>query len=90
MISRLNVKTDGTGLSIVAKPNNQESYLMACELNGDVGFVCDLKKGIRFADDKVKSIRRKGTGVDIRCSANAAKRILEKSKNRTPLKRDRY
>ena len=69
---------DSTGLNIVAKLNNQEIYLIAYELNGDVGFVSDLKKGVRYADDKVQSIRKKGIWIDIRCSENVARRILEK------------
>jgi hypothetical protein len=67
-----------TGLNIVAKQNNQEIYLIAYKHKKGVGFVSDLKKGIRYADDKVQSIRKKGFWIDIHCSKNVAKRILEK------------
>jgi hypothetical protein len=69
---------NSTGLNIVAKQNNQEIYLIAYKHKDGVGFVSDLEKGIRYADDKVQSIRKKGFWIDIRCSENIAKRILEK------------
>ena len=78
MLARVNVKINSTGLNIVAKQNNQEIYLIAYKHKEGVGFVGDLEKGIRYADDKVQSIRKKGFWIDIRCSENVAKRILEK------------
>jgi alpha/beta superfamily hydrolase len=69
---------NSTDLNIVAKQNNQEIYLIAYKHKEGVGFVVDLDKGIRYADDKVQSIRKKGFWFGIYCSENAAKRILEK------------
>ena len=69
---------NSTGLNIIAKQNNIEIYLIAYKHKEDVGFVSDLEKGIRYADDKVQSIRKKGFWFDIHCSENVAKRILEK------------
>ena len=69
---------NSTGLNIVAKQNNREIYLIAYKHKDDVGFVSDLEKDIRYADDKVQLIRKKGLWIDIRCSENVAKRILEK------------
>ena len=69
---------NSTGLNIVAKQNNQEIYIIAYQHNEGVGFVSDLGKGVRYADDKIQSIRKKGFWIDIRCSENIAKRILEK------------
>jgi len=69
---------NSTDLNIVAKQNNHEVYLIAYKHKEGVGFVSDIEKGIRYADDKVQSIRKKGFWIDIRCSENIAKRILEK------------
>lgn len=68
-------------LNIVAKQNNKEIYLIEYRFKSDVGFVVDLDKGIRYDDDKVQDLRKKGFWFDIRCSENAAKRILEKVAN---------
>jgi hypothetical protein len=78
MLDRINLKMNSTGLNIVAKQNNREVYLIAYKHKDDVGFVSDLEKDIRYADDKVQLIRKKGLWIDIRCSENVAKRILEK------------
>ena len=67
-----------TGLKIAAKQNNVEIYLIEYKHKNGVGFVIDLDKGIRFADDEVQSIRKKGFWLDIYCSENVEKRILEK------------
>ena len=64
-------------LNIVAKQNNQEIYLIAYKHKEGIGFISDHEKGIRYADDKVQSIRKKGFWIDLRCSENIAKRILE-------------
>ncbi len=78
MLDRVNVKMNSTSLSTVAKQNNQEIYLIAYKHKEGVGFVSDFEKGIRYVDGKVQSIRKKGFWIDIHCSENAAKRILEK------------
>ena len=78
MLARVNVKMNSTGLYIVAKRNNQEIYLIAYKHKEGVGFVGDLEKGIRYADGKVQSIRKKGFWIDLRCSESVVKRILEK------------
>jgi len=67
-----------TGLSIVAKQSNQDIYLIAYKHKEGVGFVGDLEKGIRYADGKVQSIRKKGFWIDFLSSENVVKRILEK------------
>ena len=78
MLARVNVKINSTGLNIVAKQNNQEIYLIAYKHKEGVGFVGDLEKGIRYADDKVQSILKKGFWIDFLSSENVVKRILEK------------
>ena len=78
MLAMANMKMSSTSLNIVAKQNNQEIYLISYKHKEGVGFVSDLEKGIRYADDKVQSIRKKGFWIDIHCSENVAKRILEK------------
>ena len=78
MLARVNVKMNSTDLNIVAKQNNHEIYLIAYKHKERVGFVSDLEKGIRYADDKVQSIRKKGFWIDIHCSENITKRILDK------------
>jgi len=77
MLDRVSMKMDIIGLNIVAKQNNKESYLIAYKNKVDVGFVVDLEKGVRYDDNKIQSIRKKGFWIDIRCSENVAKRILE-------------
>ena len=69
---------NSTGLNILAKQNNKEIYLIAYKHKVDVGFVSDLEKGVRYDDDKIQSIRKKGFWIDIHCSENVARRILEK------------
>lgn len=78
MLARVIVKMSGKSLYIIAKQNNKEIYLVAYKHKEGIGFVSDLEKGVRYADGKVKSIRKKGFWVDIHCSENAAKRLLEK------------
>ena len=78
MLDRVNVNVNSSGLNIVAKQNNQEIYLIAYKHKEGVGFVSDFEKGLRYTDDKVQSIRKKGFWIDIHCSENVAKRILEK------------
>ncbi len=78
MLAKVNMKMNNTGLNIVAKQNHHEIYLIGYKHKEGVGFVSDLEKGIRYADDKVQSIRKKGFWIDIRCSENITKRILEK------------
>ena len=69
---------NSTGLNIVAKQNKRQIYLIGYKNKNGVGFVSDIEKGVRYADDKVQSIRKKGFWIDIHCSENVAKRILEK------------
>jgi hypothetical protein len=78
MSYRANVKMNRTSLNIVAKQNKHEIYLIAYKHKENIGFVSDLEQGIRYADDKVQSIRKKGFWIDIHCSENIAKSILEK------------
>ncbi len=78
MLARVNVKMNSTGLNIVAKQNNQEIYLITYKHKEGVGFVSDFEKGIRYTNDKVQSIRKKGFWIDIHFSESAEKRILEK------------
>ena len=78
MSARVNLKMKSIGLNIVAKQNNQEIYLIEYKHKEGVGFVVDLGKNIRYDDDKVQELRKKGFWIDIRCSENVAKRILEK------------
>ncbi len=78
MLDGVNVNMNSTGLNIVAKQNHHEIYLIGYKHKEGVGFVSDLEKSIRYADDKVQSIRKKGFWIDIQCSENVAKRILEK------------
>ena len=77
MLAKVNDKMNSTSLNSVAKQKNQEIYLISYKHQESVGFVSDLKKGVRYADDKVQSIRKKGFWIDIHCSENVAKRILE-------------
>lgn len=72
------MKLNRSDLIIVAKQNNRELYLIAYKHRTGEGFVVDLEKGIRSSDDKVHRIRKKGLWIDIRCSENVSKRILEK------------
>ena len=78
MLVEVNLKMKSTGLKIAAKQNKKEIYLIEYKDKNDVGFVIDLDKGIRYGDDKVQAIRKKGFWYDIYCSENIAARILEK------------
>ena len=62
---------------IIAKQNNENIYLIEYENKNGVGFVVDFNQGVRYADELIHSIRKKGLWVDLRCSENVAKRILE-------------
>ena len=78
MLDRVNREMKSTGLKIAAKQNNMKIYLIEYKHKNGVGFVIDLDKGIRYADDEVRAIRKKGFWLDIYCSENVEKRILEK------------
>jgi hypothetical protein len=78
MLDKLNLKMKSKVLTIVAKQNNKNIYLIEYKHKEGVGFVVDLEKNIRTDDDNVQEIRKKGFWIDIRCSENVAKRILEK------------
>ena len=67
-----------TSLNIVAKQNDKEIYLIEYKYKSGVGFVVDLDKGIRYEDDNIQELRKIGFWIDMRCSENIAKRILEK------------
>lgn len=66
------------GLIIVAKRNNQEVYLLEYKLKKGSGFIADLANGVRYPDDSVQAIRKKGFWVDIQCSKNVGMSILRK------------
>lgn len=67
--------------NIVAKQDNREIYLIEYKNQNGVGFVVDLDKGMRYADDQIQTLRKKGFWFDIRCSENVSKRILKKVVN---------
>jgi hypothetical protein len=75
---RGNLNMDNIGLNIVAKQSNREVYLIQYKYKSDIGFIADLGNGVRCNDENIKELRKKGFWFDIRCSENAAKRILEK------------
>jgi len=62
---------------IIAKQNKENIYLIEYKNKNGVGFVIDFNQGVRYADELIQAIRKKGGWVDIRCSENVAKRILE-------------
>lgn len=78
MLARVNREIKSIDLKIVAKQNNKEIYLIEYKHQNGVGFVIDLDKGIRYADDEVQAIRKRGFWFDIYCSENVKRRILEK------------
>ena len=65
-------------LYIVAKRNNQEIFLIAYKHDEDTGFVADLDEGVRYPDNNVQAIRKKGFWIDIQCGENVEKTILKK------------
>ncbi len=65
-------------LSIIAKQNNREIYLMAYSDVKETGFIADLEQGVRHPDDNIQAIRKKGFWVDIQCSQNVIKSIMKK------------
>ena len=69
---------NSTGLYIVAKRNNQEIFLVAYKHEEGTGFVADIDEGVRYPDNKVQKIRKKGYWIDIQCSGNVEKIILKK------------
>jgi len=68
---------DGSNFIITAKQNNEKIYLIEYRNKNGVGFVIDIDRGFRYADDLLQSIRKTAFWVDFRCSQNIAKRILE-------------
>ena len=81
MLARVNLRMKSIDFNIVAKQNKKEIYLIEYKHKKGVGFVIDLDEGIRYADDEVQAIRKKGFWLDIRCSEKVALRILEKIAN---------
>lgn len=69
---------NSSSLNIVAKQNNKEIYLIEYKHKRGVGFVVDLENSIRYDDDKVQDLRKKGFWFDLYCSEKVAKHLLEK------------
>jgi len=62
---------------IIAKQNNEKIYLIEYGNKNGIGFVIDMNRGLRYADDLLQSIRKTAFWVDFRCSQNVAKHIFE-------------
>ena len=66
------------GLNIIAKQNNRDIYLLAYSHTEGLGFVADLDRRVRYPDDNIQAIRKKGFWIDIQCSQNVRNAILKK------------
>ncbi len=66
------------GLNIIAKQNNREIYLLSYDHAAGTGFVADFERQVRYPEDNIQTIRKKGFWIDIQCSQNVKNAILKK------------